>query len=78
MGMFDSVIGICPDCGNEVEFQSKAGDCALYRYTLDSVPPEIAKDIEGYSEKCNDCGKRCVLQIKTPIGNVSMSFREDI
>ena len=30
MGMFDSLIVKCPNCNEQVEFQSKAGGCNLY------------------------------------------------
>ena len=55
MGMFDSVVIVCPMCGCEVEFQSKAGKCELKRYDPESVPPEIAVDLNGAHESC--CGE---------------------
>lgn len=55
MGMFDRVWVRC-DCGNRVEFQSKAGDCCLRDYTLDDVPARIAADLIGNSERCQKCG----------------------
>lgn len=69
MGCFDSVIMSCP-CGGEVEFQSKAGVCALVRYYPEKgdVPPEsVLSDLlapipydreRGHHEgSCNKCGK---------------------
>ena len=55
MGCYDSVIVRC-ECGGSVEFQSKAGDCSLKQYYPDEVPPEIAADIMGDVEFCEDCG----------------------
>lgn len=43
MGMFDSVYVFCPNCGDEVEFQSKAGECVTEEYYLHNMPAEIAK-----------------------------------
>lgn len=56
MGMFDSVMIRCPKCGEQVEFQSKAGPCNLERYDQTCVPIEVAKSIEGDSESCGGCG----------------------
>jgi hypothetical protein len=62
MGMFDSVFVTCPACGVEIEFQSKAGDCLCAHYRLDSVPPEIAIDLQGATEQCA-CGH--VVRLET-------------
>ena len=59
MGMFDSVYLDCPECGDYVEFQSKAGDCELHRYYKgDGVPMDVAADILGQSRRCKnpECG----------------------
>ena len=56
MGMFDSIMFDCPGCGNELEIQSKAGDCLLDRFSSESVPLHIAQDIcheQTYCEKCD-------------------------
>ena len=60
MGTFDSVLARCPECGAEVEFQSKAGECRLRRYHASSVPMEIAADIDGTSVRC-ECGEFVTL-----------------
>lgn len=52
MGVFDSVIARCPDCGGPIEYQSKAGDCLLREYSLWDVPAEIAADIDGDIGRC--------------------------
>jgi hypothetical protein len=61
MGSFDSVVADCPNCGSQVEFQSKAGDCRGNIYTIDKVPTMIANFIDGDVEYCS-CG--CKLRIK--------------
>jgi len=63
MGMFDSLIVKCPDCGEEVEFQSKAGECMLACYSLDDCPPGILGDLDNVSEKCQ-CGKFVTLKVQ--------------
>jgi hypothetical protein len=45
MGMFDSLFVECPNCGNTIELQSKAGDCILASYNIDSVPASVLADI---------------------------------
>lgn len=55
MGVFDSVVIRC-DCGEEVEFQSKAGDCLLETFNIVNVPPAIALDLDRQEEHCK-CGR---------------------
>ncbi len=55
MGSFDSIVVDCPNCGSQVEFQSKAGDCRGNTYTIDKVPTMIAASIDGNVECCS-CG----------------------
>ena len=56
MGVFDTVYAKCPNCGEPLEFQSKAGGCDLKKYHHTSVPAEIAQDLHDYSEiVCGTC-----------------------
>jgi hypothetical protein len=71
MGMFDSVFARCPKCGEEVEFQSKAGACDLKRYSMHSVPPEIAQTLIGDTQRCT-CGEMLTLTVARPIERVQM------
>lgn len=69
MGMFDSVVGKCPYCGTENELQSKAGECMLRSYNLDTadkVPIQIARDLHGSTETCYSCGKPFTLIFNNP------------
>lgn len=63
MGTYDSVSVQCP-CGREFEFQSKAGGCAMARYTLDDAPPAVKADIIGQAVECA-CGHSVLI-----VGNV--------
>jgi transcription elongation factor Elf1 len=55
MGMFDEVRFTCPECGNDIEVHSKAGECLLIKYYPDEVPYIIAKDIDKKRAKCGSC-----------------------
>lgn len=55
MGMYDSVRFKCPECGGEVEAQSKAGECVLGDFPPDHVPAVIAADVIGDSVYCGTC-----------------------
>jgi hypothetical protein len=59
MGMFDSLYVTCK-CGLSVEFQSKAGDCILATYTLDTAPNDVKGDLIGERETCR-CGNTIEL-----------------
>lgn len=61
MGMFDSLYVRCRECREEVEFQSKAGDCSLHSYTLTTCPASVAGDLIGASMTCK-CGNTISLR----------------
>lgn len=56
MGLFDSVFFDCRKCGENIEVQSKAGECELKRYRNDNVPTDIAVSIKGEVITCENCG----------------------
>lgn len=64
MGMFDTVVVKCPSCNNEVEFQSKAGDCYLDVFPIDVVPISIAIDLDHNTATCNKCKRVCTLRYR--------------
>jgi hypothetical protein len=75
MGMFDSVMAECPECGCEIEFQSKSGVCELKRYHISSVPPNIAIDLSNndYHAKatCRNCKTEVMIE-GPPVTRVQM------
>ena len=72
MGVYDSVIVECPNCGYDVEFQSKAGECGLKVYYPSSVPIAIAVDLNGDTERCLYCNKYYTLKSLIYIDRVPM------
>lgn len=60
MGMFDSVMVECPNCGRRVEFQTKAGSCSMEVYSLSTAPVELLTDILNEPEY-HDCGQWVAL-----------------
>jgi len=65
MGMFDSLIVSCPDCGHHIEFQSKSGPCELRIYREDNLPTDVAIGMNGDINNCKNCKKivklNCVI-----------------
>jgi hypothetical protein len=55
MGMFDRVMVQCPKCDGQAEFQSKAGDCVLATYTLETAPAAVLCDIHDDWSCCEKC-----------------------
>jgi len=56
MGMFDTVMVACPQCGEQSEFQSKGGDCTLETYTLDDAPDDVLLDVNRHAPtRCSKC-----------------------
>lgn len=56
MGMYDSVMVNCPQCGKEHEFQSKSGECLLDVYTLKNCPDDVIANVNRHSPCKCDCG----------------------
>jgi len=56
MGMFDSLYASCPHCGKPVEFQSKAWNCGMDRYSIEDAPTAILVDVMNSPHYCDRCG----------------------
>lgn len=52
VGCFDSVMFRCPNCGEKIEAQTKAGQCLMEHFSPFDVPTYIAEDIDGEHVKC--------------------------
>ncbi len=62
MGMFDRVRAVCPNCSENVEFQSKAGDCTLETFDVWAVPMAIAAALNGQHTTCQACGASVTIR----------------
>lgn len=65
MGCPDYVHFDCPACCTRLKLQSKAGDCRCANYNADSVPLEIASDLDGEITTCTHCNSTVKLLIPT-------------
>lgn len=68
MGMFDTIVIECPNCGNEIECQSKSGDCTLKRMSLGMAcekGDEALFDINRHAPHvCDKCAREWVVKVK--------------
>lgn len=65
MGMFDTIIGICPECGSENEFQTKSGDCNLCVFNLNDVDEDTLEDVNRHNpSNCIGCDKIITVDIE--------------
>ena len=75
MGMFDSVMVPCPNCGTTNEFQSKGGDCVLATYSLEDAPFNVLGDVNRWPVSCRRCGAgyrvEVVVATARPVGDGS-------
>lgn len=67
MGLFDSVHVTCPDCGDDVEFQTKQGECVLASYRNPKIPINIALALDGETERCHNCGRTLEIRMKPDV-----------
>ncbi len=63
MGLFDYIHVTCPKCDDQMVTQSKAGPCAMRDFSPDSVPIEIAKDVEGETIHCETCDRSYIIVV---------------
>lgn len=65
MGMYDTVLVRCPQCGTSAEFQSKSGNCTLETYSLDEASDDVLLDVNRHSPAtCAKCGARFGVEIE--------------
>lgn len=68
MGMFDSLYTDCPNCGEELEFQSKSGECFLTSYNKEfPLSAQVAVGMDGDIVRCQFCNKRIMLECNLPL-----------
>ena len=60
--MFDRVMFVCPNCGEQLEAQSIAGSCTMETYTSHAVPLKVADSIIGVEMYCVDCESYLEIQ----------------
>jgi len=64
MGMYDTVWVNCPQCNEEIDFQSKSGDCSLEYYTLDGCPNDVLQDVNRHAPIiCENCQTKVMVDI---------------
>ena len=64
--MYDSLYVSCPECGNELEFQSKSGECCISSYKKGNLIPEVAIGMNGDTIRCQFCNHRIILICDIP------------
>ena len=73
MGSYNSVFFTCL-CGNEIEWQSKAGDCiSSYTVGVDRICVKVADNIDDEIQHCSVCNRKYSIK-REPIdfSHVSM------
>lgn len=64
MSCFDSIFVKCPKCGEQIEFQSKSGDCHMKKMSLARCVCKQDRAIFGVAdtvEECPECGTKVKL-----------------
>ncbi len=64
MGMYNIFLINCPQCGNELSFQSKAGILDFSTYTINDIPAIMAGDLDNEKEICNQCKEQITISAK--------------
>lgn len=64
MGVYDTIVVVCPKCTEELYFQSKSGDCCLANYSLDKCPKDVLHDANRHAPIKCDCGESYSIDIE--------------
>lgn len=64
MGMHDTLVISCPRCGEETEFQSKAGPCSMTEYQVYDAPLAILAVVAGERFDCPGCEKPFTVNVQ--------------
>ena len=64
MSCFDELKLVCPACGAEKVFQSKAGYCRMDEYSVSDAPAAVLADVAAQSPfTCDECGALFRLRV---------------
>jgi len=58
MGLYDTVVVPCPECGAPYHAQSKSGECILETYSLEDAPDAMMANVNRHAPFTCDCGIR--------------------
>ena len=72
MGMFDTLLLTCPHCGKTTRHQSKADDCYMADYYLESAPLSIIADVAKNPLTCDQCNRPFMLAIEFKVNVVAL------
>ena len=77
MGVFDTVLANCPNCGELNEFQTKSGKCTLETYNLKNCPEDVLANVNRHSPVKCECGSYFEIDLinKKPILNNKDYFK---
>jgi hypothetical protein len=63
MGLYDTVLVMCPECGESSELQSKGGACKLETYGLYEAPDDVLLDINRHGPVNCSCGVKFTVEV---------------
>jgi len=62
MGVYDTVIILCPNCGEPYYAQSKGSDdCRLREFTLENAPTDVMSNVNRHAPFVCECG--CIFEV---------------
>lgn len=82
MGMFDYVNIRCPECGQKLEFQSKAGPCEMKRFKIPgNAPLSVIGDLKNDADKerltCPHCHTALYIHVQTLVQVYAWAKKEE-
>lgn len=82
MGMFDTILIRCVECGSVIECQSKSGECCLQTLTLEEAvetQDESLFDVNRHApHECPECGTKILLNLRQQLLQKNMEAVNDM
>ena len=67
MGMFDSIMVPCPECGKKYEAQTKTGQRLLETWDLEDAPIEALMGVNTHAPFTCSCGTEFEVKFKVQV-----------
>jgi len=59
MGVYNTITIECPNCGGDIDCQTKSGSCACLTYNLEDAPDADMLNINRHAPfECRKCGQQ--------------------
>jgi predicted nucleic acid-binding Zn-ribbon protein len=74
MGVFDSIMVPCPNCGKRKEFQTKSGDRMMDTWNIEDAPENALENVNRHAPRECSCGTIFEADKEHRVGVLTIPF----